>query len=464
MPFAYSAIATEIWEEIFEWLCINRQLPSRSLALVCRRWKEILLSDPNIWRAVKIESPFQWTLESQYDRLERRLKLAKGVTVDVTLNYTTSSSQLIWELLRTLARLAPVERWRSLWIINPHSVILKRTPFESGVFKGTFASLSVISITGNVYPYSQSPHVHTELFQLLNQSVTSLEYLYSTNLRILENIQSPKHTLPRTLTAIGFPAGISLAEGTLSLPSLREVTIEGFADVAASPNIPMADSLILRNCTRKLFSSLDMRKVVTLNVRFDYYDEFDTPVDLPALRVLCVHPGEPHCLQRFRAPNLEKLKLSGKRNDGVTIGRGEFHWGIKDPAISLFRKNQDEVMIFPVSLTVDSTAITDGMLTAMLEVWPQLKHLSLIVDSDFNPFTKFANRLVDGQSPICPALETIYLETRWRTNGRGWVRWRGIARDLMLLRKEGPLESITWRNDWFGVESVTRNERVESSG
>ncbi|KAG8869739.1 hypothetical protein FRC20_000929 [Serendipita sp. 405] len=466
MPFRATGIPTEVWEEIFEWLCIDRQLPSRRLGLVCRWWKETLLNLPTIWRTVEIDLFHFPSFDVLRDRLIRRLRHAKGLNVDVILSGTTNwaismTPEEYWGLLRTVVELAPVERWRSLWITNGR--VPDSMPMASGIFVGKFTSLRMFSLDQTFAYPRLTGHVHSELFQLLADSRPPLQYLCLTGSTVPPELEPL--TLPKTLTSICVNVCLlnkrqceQLAHYD-NVETRRQFGIPGFGN---------SGKIILPGCvtmTRLFYGTLprfDFNNVQTLNIdRIMGWIDPDLIVDLPNLQMLSLKPCYPWYLRMFHAPNVQKLKLGGvyDTGEGLKTSRNKIRIAI----VSLFRDNRHLLTINPASLTIDLEGITDGMLVVMLEAWPQLKHLSMTLNSDFQCHWIFAHKLRKKSSPLCPQLETMYMEVLWHARSRKWRLWKEVARDMMLARRDGPLESILWKNWWFGVESVTRDDLLNAN-
>ncbi|KAG9035465.1 hypothetical protein FS842_003700 [Serendipita sp. 407] len=296
MPFRATSIPTEVWEEIFEWLCIDRQLPSRRLGLVCRWWKETLLNLPTIWRTVEIDLFHFPSFDVLRDRLIRRLRHAKGLNVDVILSGTTNwaismTPEEYWGLLRTVVELAPVERWRSLWITNGR--VPDSMPMASGIFVGKFTSLRMFSLDQE-YAYPRlTGHVHSELFQLLADSRPPLQYLCLTHSTVPSELEPL--TLPKTLTSICVNVCLLNERQREQLARYDNVEIRRQFGVPAFGNslkIVLPSCVTITELFCRILPKFDFSNVQTLNIDDIFIDSIksDLVVDLPNLQTLSLQP------------------------------------------------------------------------------------------------------------------------------------------------------------------------------
>ncbi|KAG8823329.1 hypothetical protein FRC17_009354, partial [Serendipita sp. 399] len=461
-----SAIPTDILEEIFEWICVDRQVPSIRLALVCRRWREILLGLPTVWRTVEIDLKSKVSIDDRLRRLERRLKLAKGLTLDVVLSNTCRYYGLTQDeyshLFRILVKLAPIERWYSLWLEEGASIVPNAEEIPIGEkFPGRFISPRILTARG----YSSQgprPHPHIHLFQRILESDPLLEHLCTMGNWFHREMKLQTFTrLLRGLKTFTTYPGLLLKEQYEALPSSCELGINPHWFINQDFTLLLPKTTNIHKFIPTDPRRMDLSNVVTLRISLSpCADGVDESLDLPNLQILEIRPCLPQYLQIFKAPKLERLALfepyqySGAPS--LTLSRRE----IKPVIAPLFRQNRHLVVMNPTSFTIDLDGIAGRAFIVMLEAWPRLKHLSMTIGNDFDLFGLFTKRLLDEASPLCPDLETMLIETWWYRKSRQWRRWRETAKQLMVARKNGPLDTIIWRNRWFGAEFVRRSDDI----
>ncbi|KAG8754663.1 hypothetical protein FRC14_004854 [Serendipita sp. 396] len=223
MPLLVKPLPIEIWEEIFEWLYADGEIPKRSHASVSRQWKEMLLGLPSLWREVEIDTVFQGPPEVIHNRLERRLHHSKGVTLNVTLTNTLRTlrpeeSHYI-DLFKKLAALGPIERWHSLSLFDYYNQ--GEIPLHE-IFMGAFVSLRALFIHG--YSHSAtSPGPHSNLFKAILQSKLRLQHL-GLNTYFVPFDLKPLLQLQSIMTLYGTLRSLNMVPYD-AFPDLHQVTI-----------------------------------------------------------------------------------------------------------------------------------------------------------------------------------------------------------------------------------------------
>jgi hypothetical protein len=117
--------------------------PSRNLALVCRRWKALLLGTSVFWRKMKINFVPENQSDFHASHLRRRLELSQGALLDVVLDTSAIKgpySKVLFEILAS----AGVGRWRSLRLAGDRYQGMPPADVISGLFSGTFTSLKCL--------------------------------------------------------------------------------------------------------------------------------------------------------------------------------------------------------------------------------------------------------------------------------------------------------------------------------
>ncbi|KAG8760042.1 hypothetical protein FRC14_004272 [Serendipita sp. 396] len=449
----------EIWEEILEWLYVDGGVPMRNHAKVCRQWRQILLNLPTLWRTIELSTATGGVTEELCDQLERRLHHAKGVTLDVTLSHPRGYQPLegtpYMTLVKKLTQHGPIDRWRSLAIFDTY---YEGGRHIHGVFSGRFTSLRSFTVTSNVYCLSKIPDPHIALFELIIRSNPPLRHLG------LQIYYAPRELIPllrlQTITTLRGTFGSLHTILPEFPPQIHDLTINGWYGTP-NPDWPHPSkvlpqcSITILNYQPLLARGLCADKVLCLHIDgFAGWEKSDTVLELPILHTLHLRPCQPQFLQVFKAPKVQVLKLSKAHKQNMNIQLKLVRRENRAHSIPVFR-NRQLLTSYPISLTIEVEEITDGLLVMMLEAWPQLKYLSIVFGGDFDIFGFVAKRLLDKASPLCPQLETIDMDVWWYEKGRKWRKWREVAEEMMS-RRNGSLDRITWRNHWFGVESVTR--------
>ncbi|KAG8823328.1 hypothetical protein FRC17_009353 [Serendipita sp. 399] len=470
MSIDFEALSPEIWEEVFEWLCVERQVPSRHLALVCRRWRQIMWNLPALWRTVEINLQSGDAFDILLDRLERRLNLAKGVTLDVVLKNTRLQHGLSKDqyshLFRTLVKLAPVERWYSLWM-EEKDYLPDYDPIAiEGISFGRFSSLRVLSLCGVGYRM-EKPQYHSTIFRQIAKSKPRLQEIYlMIDFLPLELAEGSLAQLLKGVRTIGAHMRLlRLAdEDPEILASCYELITIGQQKLPFRnpPRILLPQSVTIDQYTPHRLQGFNANNVVILCINgFNAWSNRFSSVDMPNLRTLEIRPCLPQNLLFFNTPRVERIVLWGVKTHMLypVIFIDVPEKPNNAATLRFFRKEREKLTQNPLSLKIDLENVLDEAFVAVLEAWAQLKHLSMRIGGETDLSTLFAKRMLDQSSVLCPQLETIYFETWWDAGSREWREWREVARELMLSRRDGPLKSVIWRNSWFDVESVTR-ERV----
>ncbi|KAG8765146.1 hypothetical protein FRC15_007181 [Serendipita sp. 397] len=451
----------EIWKEILEWLYVDGEIPSRDHALVSRDWKQMLLSLPTLWRKVEINLASRDPLQVIQDRLERRLHHAKEATLDVSLITTwlniRSEGSCHIDLLKKLARLGPVERWHSLSISGYQRY--SGVPLDE-VFVGSFMSIQALSIHG--FDYSSTvPGPHSGLFNAVVRSKPRLKHLGLDVNCVPFEIQ-PLLRLQSITTIFGTIASLK----TLSydaFPNLCKITINSSDGVPNDQQVshnPLPATVTIRKFRPEVARNMEAHNISTLFIDQYYgWEGFGTSLELPNLHTLRIRPCAPQLLQVFKAPKVQVLDLSKVDKQTADLSRGQLEkirQKNKTSTSSLFQEDRHLLTIYPTSLVIHFEEITDSVLVIMLEAWPQLKHLTVVLSENSYCFGMVSKHLLDATSPLCPRLENLMMEVWWHRNGQNWQGWRVMAKKMMNSRLNGPLESIVWKNSWFEVDSIIR--------
>jgi len=93
-----------------------------------------------------------------------------------------------------------------------------------------------------------------------------------------------------------------------------------------------------------------------------------------------------------------------------------------------------------MNLSISTTAVL-----AILQLWPQLRHLELTFGKEFAWKGAFPNSLTRKKNPLCPELVTLRLESDSKGFEEDMERWDEIAKSIFAARKGLPLNRIEWR-------------------
>ncbi|KAG8832815.1 hypothetical protein FRC18_004519 [Serendipita sp. 400] len=457
MPVLVKPLPIEIWEEIFEWLYADGEIPKRSHASVSRQWKQMLLGLPSLWRKVEIDTVFQGPPEVIHNQLERRLHHSKGMTLNVTLINTLRTlrpeeSHYI-DLFKKLAELGPIKRWHSLSIFDYYNQ--GQIPLHE-IFVGAFVSLRALFIHG--YSFSTtSPGPHSNLFKAILQSKPRLQLL-GLNTYFVPFELKPLLQLRSITTLYGTLRSLNMVPYD-SFPDLHQITINGSFGLlyGESPSkMPPQNTITLLRFSPALAKCIDAKNIsIPWIDQFFGWEESEFSLDLPTLHTLHIRPCAPYMLQAFKAPKVGTLKLLRAQKQDEFMPLKLIRKATRVSTYLLFlRWNRQLLTVYPTSLSTDMEEITQSTLLVILKHWPQLERLTLILGGDFDCFGRFAEQLLHKEVPLCPQLEEIEMEVWWYVKGRNWRMWREVAKSMMLARKHGPLKTIAWRNRWFGLELV----------
>ncbi|KAG8817660.1 hypothetical protein FRC19_011225 [Serendipita sp. 401] len=386
------------------------------------------------------------------DRLERRLHHAKDVSLDVVVDNTSEHFMTDHsDLLEILLKLGPVERWYSLQVRDSY---IFDDLYSNIALAGRFISLRVLTVFHN--GWSSTSRILSDLFQSIARSRSPLKHLglfteqRPIDLEILLQLQTIRSFSGNLASFLMLPEDF--------IANLREVRLDGtYSGRRKTRELPQCQATIT-NFSPWTPTIVNVRNVTTLIISVGVgWEELHVPIELPNLHTLHLRPYDPHFLQVIKAPRIQVLRISREHKEREYTPLKRVSVGNKTPTHLLMQRDRRLLTIYPVSVTIDVTEIPNKTFLAMLKVWPQLKHLSIVLDGSFDCFGIFAERLLDDESPLFPNLETMYMEVDWHVKGQKWNRWRAVAKEMMLASKNLPLRSIIWRNSWFGVESVIQN-------
>lgn len=424
---------------------VSDEIPSKKLAIVCKRWKTLLLRTSIFWR--KISASFvqddQAALHSI--RLRRRLELSQSAQIDVTLNvseFRDDYSKILFEILAT----ADLKRWRSLKLEPTRQKI----PVDciAGLFAGSFTSLRSLYLEKTM---GDDPY--TPIYELIAQSPPVLTFLYSDK-------QVPDLLLNgrvlRKVTELAIPA--SFYGEVAKKASIASVHLISTYIVNPSLIPPLAKRVEMTHISNEVLAELDLSRVQDLQL-FCYADwRGEAKIQLPSLLSLVLSKSV-RFVTLFNAPLLVSLKL-GHVHDNL---------GEKDKIaesrkiLELFTKDHDQISMAPTSLDIHLN-ITEAAAIAILLHWHQVQHLTLDLTSK-NCFAlegAFAKGLKSVKRPLCPNLITLVLRTPW--DKKESDRWLRTAGGMLKARSLGPLELFSWTREIYQSKTTVIITREDIDG
>ncbi|KIM20049.1 hypothetical protein M408DRAFT_162243 [Serendipita vermifera MAFF 305830] len=405
---------------------LRDDIPSQDLAIVCKRWKLLLLKTPIFWRKMRAGFVPDNQVIFHSTRLRRRLELSRSALIDVVLDvsgFRDEYSKCLFEIIAT----AGLQRWRSLTLETTGRII----PIDciAGIFSGTFTSLRslYIEVTLGDDPY-------TPIYDLIAKSPPIITFLYSDK-RVPDLLLNGR--VIKKVIDLVIPA--SLYVEVSKRTSIESVHITGGYIVNPSLTPTLPKRVTMTTASNESLAGLDLSRVQDLQL--SYYSEWggDAKLSLPSLISLAL-PKNVGLVRLFDAPLLVSLKLG---HDSL--------WGKEKVVesrkiVELFQKDHDQISMAPTSVEIYLNT-TAASVIAVLSHWHQVQHLQLILTQGdrFAWEGAFAKRLKTAKNPLCPNLITLTLRTPW--DQKESARWSQTSRAIFKARKLGPLELISWTHE-----------------
>ncbi|KAI5123095.1 hypothetical protein M0805_001451 [Coniferiporia weirii] len=240
-PCFFSKIPVEICSEIFSLVTDRSNAKVLALTLVCRRWREIILNTPSLWRYLvltpkskgkKVDTWLQRSKGTLYG-----LQLSKGFSFDIQPHILRHAAENLWSKLETLRVYMPPSIKSIDSILPPNSfgrlqlhsleIDLTNTPalppdFWDPVGNMDKNRLKTLVLSACTIPWEHLLNVVS--LTVLNVREVRIEYdkafsVISRNL-LLE-------TLVLTSSAIRFEENSTRASEKVVLPSLRSLDLTG---------------------------------------------------------------------------------------------------------------------------------------------------------------------------------------------------------------------------------------------
>lgn len=346
---------------------ISAEARRETLARVCRRWKYVVESSPDLWSRLLVGIGFT-TYPLDTTALQKQIQRAKHCPLAIVIHvrYNISSTEFL-NVLEALLNLVKSRRWRELRLVAIGLTISFAN--LAGLFRHMVEHASMVSSLISLHMDITAPPLRP------NDSSPAVEALAVTSdvrsLTLPCGIVKPSHSLCKNLTQLSL-AGHGKSDKTLLS--------------------------VLRECGS--LETLEL-SIICLRGRPEAYEREDT-VSLPSLKQLTFrHFGvfPDLILMRLHLPNLQALKLGAIR---CTQKAGDK--AIKDLAqqASWFSSLRE--------LTLYDVQLSDAVTLRFLRQLPGLTHLYLsstgkgigrkVVDA----LVKKATR---GRTWLCPRLEKL---------------------------------------------------------
>jgi hypothetical protein len=446
MP-GHRQIPDDIVVEILQWHLQGRT-PRRTLALVCKGWRALLLHTSSFWRALEAYLVCPDSFEREIDTLSKRIALSRSTLLDITLTlrdnyneddilYDFYESPLKMDLFVLIAETG-IERWRSLklqcdrswsWYIDQPSL--------EGIFRGTATALQALEFQ------------ESEGFNLLD--LDPFSPIYEIILQSRPRIKEVTFTGPIPLVFRGsrifqsaskVTANATAFQHLVPFNNLQELCINNWSSnpqYASLPPLAMHTKLC-GHIPRCHLQSLQRHNVVSLRVWRISSADVDTIIDFPELISLSIDNDGIAALERISAPKLANLSLALECTDLLTrrleISR----------MVYIIQNKSQNIMIRPTSLTIAIPISTTAVLE-LLQLWPQLQHLDLTFGNEFAWKGVFPNAFTRKNNPLCPELVTLRLQSHSDIFKINMRHWDEIAKAILAARKDFPLNRIEWRDD-----------------
>jgi hypothetical protein len=392
----------EILVEIFK--CVFEEcLPRRGVGLVCKRWRELILDTPCLWRYISVRRIEQNGLATYCATIQRRVQLSRSTLLDVTLDLRDWEDFLgegrddSDEAIRMITR-SGIERWRSLQIIDKFEDSFS----YDGMFDGSFTALRRLGFRGDV----------GEIQRFINGKIPLLQEVDFRVSKILFDPSNCSGILKLTTHLVAIPQFGSLT-------SLKELHV-----------VPQPSS----------FDSFRRSK-----------DQLEANVELPSLSYLSV--TRLSAIRHLIAPNLKVLLITSTEDTSQ-----------KEIAemMAIFLKQPKLIVMKPSSIDFACVPGTVELTIAALRHWPQLQHIKLAFYG-LSWQDVLQNGFMDQENLICPELIHLRMDLRGHRDGSWEIDSdfesddvnaltefpEEMAQKMLEVRKKTPLRIVEWRSYHF---------------
>jgi len=348
-------------EEVQEWLKYedstpNPKFPTR-MAGVCRRWRSIALSCPQLWRRVLAPTsvtyyvyPRNYTTESGIDHFRRGLQLCNGVNLDLTIpnqstfppdvDITTLEVQRL-SILHASGTWPPVlPSPKHLWLGQdpedeeisweiPLSVLSNTSHITSFCISPTFASpISTVTHLVLCGGHSTLP-LNALLFSLPQLVILDAKDARISDMPEINSVQPNIHSQLRTFGVDG--TGLALLEQALDeglrLPKLCLFEIANIGSEHLASEYPSIPTQMNKQITHLgIFGTCDVDREA-LHTFIDIFPHLDTlslhgAVTESALQILCHaadSDGDDGDLKGSMPKTVQRVIICDYQGDGAVI-------------------------------------------------------------------------------------------------------------------------------------------------
>lgn len=425
--------------DIFEHL-VGRDPPRRSLALVCKEWREWILNTPCLWRHIQVHFVTNVALRRYLIKINRRIELSGSVPLNITLStvgFTYIACNV--EPFKAIAS-SGMGRWESLTLLNETALV--PIDFLNGIFNSHLTSLRSLEIR---YLNKHDP------FQPLNECIVKSNPPIS-NL----DLDLPPTSLQGTAVFQRILRLRAPPDVIMKLHPLRglQYLYVRYIGTSHSYTNPALFPVLPETTTFEYVRKSHLRDFQLHNIRFmEIYFKRETEVvmlEFPSLESLDIRSGDLTDIKGLSAPKLHSLKI---RYNGLFTSVAEE----SKIVTAFFRDDLALVQMHPLRLDlfINTTVET---LVLVLQHWSQVQHISL----RFRRFAMkkaFIKELIGNSNQLCPKLVTLYMESLISMEEIE-EEFVVVARQLLQERKDAVLNWIEWKSgskDWGQLRNADVN-------
>jgi len=411
-------IPVEIFSEIFLYTVQDVPHSQTNLMLVCRHWRDIMLSTPGIHSQLRITS---WTKKKDIERFGRRWLL--DVTVDMTVGerdfnpvefhacfMAASEAASRWRSL-VLVSFPPPEKYKDLQIMHPLQH-LESFKLAATCDHDNFLEPLLTTIITTVTP-------SFTVMEVLNPDA-ALYIVQPGHFRAFSSLT----TLRLTCRRMQNPVDI--------LPSLHKLEILEAHHLSLPIHLPTVDlplTQTLRNLHLKCVSIQWMAGQIfpaleECSIIFPQYADIFQSVDIPSCSILKYDSNNLDALERFHCPRLDELEIKCGQ---WRKWRGNLQLAVVHPIFAAQRLTRLRLEI----------KCSERLLIYMLRLVPALEDLWMRLSSPYALSGAFFLAFAAGErnrtaglssrtiTSLCRQLRKLHLH---------YKRWsRGAERNALIL-------------------------------
>jgi hypothetical protein len=438
-----STLPPEMLMQIFSHY-LHHDVPPRRLALVCKRWRSILLSTPAFWTTLEAHCEKGSALTIHILQLQRRIELlgqASTLKLHITLNLGRMDGFPIKPFKLVIG--TGIERWDTLNLMSFES---KDVSAFAGLFTAgsSFKSLRTISF---FHLYASTNFEAIEDI-LLNSPPPKLEKVTFETDSYPPKLRNSPNVFRAARKVIGSPSVIRSLKFGENLEELwvRKNWSPYFLDGRDFPVLPRITHF--ETITRRELASLKVHQVSNLHIVEIRSTDNDASfpcleISLPKLTKLKAGPEGLYHLRNITAPALEDLEVVSR-----VTARG-------------LAGHVHTITVRPISLGVTLwEEVLDVDTARLFKSWNQLEHLhvscrTLMWTGSFEP------ELLDAGG-LFPGLRTLKVGQLSGNDEMALDTFRGFAEKMLRARKR--MDSVAWRMEWHKDKEWHRLSRSDLEG